>query len=92
MAPAALVDHIEATHHAYLHAELERLDSLAEKVEGVHADRHPELVEVRSALSALRADLEPHLAKEEQVLFPMIRALAVASVAPSLHCGSEYAP
>ena len=92
MDPAALVDHLEATHHAYLHGELERLDALAEKVVGVHAGRHPELVEVRAVFASLRADLEPHLAKEERVLFPMIRTLATASVAPSFHCGSVRNP
>lgn len=74
--PAALCDHIESTHHRYLHDELGALDGLADKVEAVHRERHPELVEVRALVAALRADLEPHLAKEEQVLFPAIRALA----------------
>ena len=73
--PAALADHIEATHHAYLHAELPALDALAVKVAGVHGERHPELAEVHRLVVALRADLEPHLLKEEQVLFPAIRAL-----------------
>ena len=73
--PAALADHIEATHHAYLHAELPALDALAAKVVGVHGERHPELAEVHRLVVALRADLEPHLLKEERVLFPAIRAL-----------------
>ena len=34
MAPAELVDHLEATHHAYLHAELPRLTALVDKVDG----------------------------------------------------------
>lgn len=73
--PSALADHIEATHHAYLHAELPELDALAEKVAGVHGARHPELADVRRLVTAIRADLEPHLMKEERVLFPAIRAL-----------------
>ena len=73
--PAALADHIESTHHTYLHAELPALDTLAAKVAGVHGERHPELAEVHRLVVALRADLEPHLLKEEQVLFPAIRAL-----------------
>lgn len=70
-----LVDQIESTHHAYLHAEFDRLDMLAEKVAVVHGERHPELAAIRDTWKALRADLEPHLAKEERVLFPLIRAL-----------------
>lgn len=73
--PAALCDHIEAVHHRFLHEELPALGGLADKVEAAHRERHPELVEVRALVAALRADLEPHLAKEEQVLFPAIRAL-----------------
>lgn len=73
--PAALADHIEATHHAYLHVELPDLDALADKVAGVHGERHLELAEVRRLVAALRADLEPHLLKEERVLFPAIRSL-----------------
>lgn len=73
---AALADHIEATHHVYLHRELPELDALVDKVATVHGDRHPELAEVRRLFAALHAELEPHLAKEERVLFPAIRALA----------------
>ena len=64
-----------ATHHGYLREELPLLGALAAKVESVHAARHPELTEVRALVDALRADLEPHLDKEERVLFPAIRAL-----------------
>jgi regulator of cell morphogenesis and NO signaling len=89
LAPDQLVDHLEATHHAYLHTELPRLVALSDKVAGVHGGRHPELSEVQRLVIELRADLEPHLAKEERVLFPMIRDLAAATVdAPAFHCGS----
>ena len=76
LAPPALADHIVETHHRYLWDELPLLDALAEKVLGVHGERHPELTEVRSLVGEIRADLEPHLAKEEQVLFPAIHELA----------------
>lgn len=74
-----LVDAIEATHHAYLHGELGRLGALAKKVASKHATTHPELTDVRETFDELRADLEPHLAKEERVVFPMIRAMAANS-------------
>ena len=92
LAPAAMVDHLVATHHAYLHAELPRLQALAEKVESVHGRRHPELVRVTELVVALRDDLEPHLAKEELVLFPMIRELSTNAAAPSSHCGGIANP
>ena len=90
--PVGLVDHLEATHHAYLHTELPRLAALATKVADVHGANHNELAGVRDTLAGLRAELEPHLAKEERVLFPMIRELAQAASAPAFHCGSLQNP
>ena len=43
-------------------------------------------------MAELRADLVPHLRKEEQVLFPMIRELSTATEAPRFHCGSLRNP
>jgi len=92
MGPAELVDHLEATHHAYLHDALGRLGALVDKVTAVHGERHPELVEVQSLFGELRADLEPHLLREERVLFPMVRELGAATTAPSFQCGSLANP
>lgn len=75
MGPAELVDHIEATHHAYLHAELPRIEALLDKVQGVHGERHPELAFVQASFDELALELDPHLAREERILFPMIRQL-----------------
>ena len=58
----------------------------------VHGARHPELDDVARCYDSLRADLEPHLVKEERVLFPMIRELATAHVKPTFHCGSVRNP
>lgn len=70
-----LADHIEDTHHAYLKQELPRLDLMTEKVNRVHGDKEPRLQRVRDAFVALKAELEPHMMKEEQILFPLIRQL-----------------
>ncbi len=90
--PRQLVDHVETTHHAYLHDELPRIIALADKVAQVHGGRHPELIEVQRLTHEVRADLDPHLAKEEQVLFPMIRELAGSDSAPTFHRGSLSNP
>ena len=90
-----LVDHLVATHHAYLGRELPRLEALMDRVLDVHGDHHPELHRIRVITRALRADLEPHLQKEERVLFPMVRELAAAPAAgavPEFHCGSLTNP
>jgi regulator of cell morphogenesis and NO signaling len=78
LGPVELADHIVAVHHAYLHEELPLLEALSAKVLGAHGSRHPELADVARLVIELREDLGPHLAREEQVLFPAIRALGDA--------------
>lgn len=87
-----LVDHIVETHHGYLREELPRLGFLVDKVAGVHGDSHPELLEVQEVFRRLRAELESHTAKEEQVLFPVCRTLENAEAAPQLPFGSVRNP
>ena len=87
-----LADDIERTHHAYLREELPRLGSLVKKVSAVHGQAHPWLTGLPSVYAGLVAELEPHMLKEEQILFPMIRELDQAATAPSFHCGSVGNP
>jgi regulator of cell morphogenesis and NO signaling len=89
---AQLVDHLEATHHRYLWDELPRIDALMTKVLAVHGERHPELQRIAECFGELRADMEPHLVKEERVLFPMVRELARSDQLPGFHCGSLRNP
>lgn len=74
----ALVDFVEQTHHAFARSEMGRLGPLAAKVRQAHGDAHPEVQRVALLLDALRGELEPHMRKEEMVLFPLLRELAVA--------------
>ena len=68
-----LVTHILAAYHRPLKEELSRLEAMARKVLQVHRDKEPEmLTEVLSVFLGLKADLEPHMLKEEMILFPMI--------------------
>ncbi len=73
-----LVRHILDTHHAYTREESSRIQALLEKVCGKHGGNHPELAEVRALFIKLDADLQPHLFKEEQILFPYILRLEAA--------------
>ena len=86
-----LVDHIEITHHTYLNRELPRLSQLMEKVVTAHSDRHPDLVKVAETLEALRAELTQHMAKEEQILFPLIRQMD-SNGQIDTHCGRVANP
>ena len=92
MALTELVDHIEATHHAYVKSELEPLGQLVDKVARVHGEAFPWMVDVRRLTFALFAEISAHLQKEERVLFPMIRELDTATSMPQFHCGGVDAP
>jgi regulator of cell morphogenesis and NO signaling len=70
-----LIDHIESTHHEYVRAASARIARHLTTLVAEHGDRHPELTLLESAFRHLRADLEQHLAKEEDVLFPYVRQL-----------------
>lgn len=74
-----LCDHIEQKHHTYLKSELPRLREMIAKVFHKHGDEHPELAEVHRAFTDLEAELVPHMFKEENILFPAIRRLELAS-------------
>ncbi len=88
----SLCDHIEQTHHAYLRDELPRLTTLIEKVVMAHSDKHPELRELQQVFSALREELEPHMFKEEQILFPAIRHMEESTSRPEFPFGTVANP
>ncbi|HEX9795138.1 MAG TPA: iron-sulfur cluster repair di-iron protein [Planctomycetota bacterium] len=72
-----LLDHLLGTHHEYTKRAIRELPPLATKVVAAHGKAHPELVELRGVVDALLGELNLHLRKEEEVLFPMLRELAM---------------
>lgn len=89
---ADLCDHIEQTHHAYLRTELPRLTETIAKVVNAHGDSHAQLAQLMQVFAGLRAELEPHMFKEEQVLFPAIRQLEQSSTAVAFPFGTVANP
>jgi regulator of cell morphogenesis and NO signaling len=87
-----LADHIEQTHHVYLRKALPRLTELSLKVRNAHGENHPEVLDVEQVFLGLKAELESHMMKEEQILFPLIRRLELSDTAQSFHCGSVNNP
>jgi len=87
-----LIANILDTHHAYLRRELPRLAEMTAKVHAVHGERHPELAEVRRTFDELQAELEAHMMKEEQILFPMIRGMESTQAVEAAHCGTVQNP
>lgn len=72
-ATPALIDHIISRYHETHRAEMDWLIPLAQKVERVHGDREDAPHGLTGALIALKDDLDQHMAKEEAVLFPLMR-------------------
>jgi regulator of cell morphogenesis and NO signaling len=71
---AELVKHIVDHYHARLRVELPELISLATKVEQRHGEKESCPRGLRAHLEAVHQAVLEHLAKEEQILFPMILA------------------
>lgn len=73
-----LTDYIVNNHHAYVWEAIPLLTQLGTKVAQVHGDRHPELNEIDQHIAAVTEELTTHMRKEEMVLFPYIRQMALA--------------
>jgi regulator of cell morphogenesis and NO signaling len=71
---AALVDHIVTRYHDVHRRELPELVKLARRVEAVHREHPLSPVGLADLLIATGDELVEHMAKEEQVLFPAMRA------------------
>ncbi len=70
-----LVEHIVATHHAYLRRELPAIEARLHKVYRVYNERYgPTLTGLPEVYAELRSELELHLQKEEMILFPSVVA------------------
>lgn len=83
-----LIDHIVSTHHAYVRTALPTIARYLAKLEEVYGSRHPELARIVAYFEQIRLELEQHLMKEEQVLFPYVRDLAASAET----CGHAHSP
>jgi len=75
-----LIDHILLRFHERHRAQLPELIRLASKVETVHAGSPDCPRGLAGHLEAMQQDLENHMQKEEQILFPLLRHGSVAFV------------
>lgn len=68
-----LIDHIVNDHHAYLHTNLPEISAYVTKILRVHGANHDELAQVHKLFHSLKMEMELHMVKEEQDLFPLIK-------------------
>jgi regulator of cell morphogenesis and NO signaling len=71
-----IIDHVIAQYHRVTEEELTMLSPYVTKVSRVHGDNHPELLKVYELFYEFKKEMLEHMAKEEETVFPLIRALA----------------
>ena len=76
---AVLAQYIIDTHHRYVSRALPLIHGHAQKVAGAHGANHPETIRIATIFDTVKADLEQHMMKEEQILFPYITRLSLAA-------------
>jgi regulator of cell morphogenesis and NO signaling len=71
-----LCDYIVQIHHTYTREKLPLLMEYATKVAKVHGHAWPENIEIAVLTRALQEEMTDHMRKEEEILFPYIKAIA----------------
>ncbi|GAB4291902.1 MAG: iron-sulfur cluster repair di-iron protein [Ignavibacteriaceae bacterium] len=73
-----LADYIEKKHHRYVEERSPDIKQYLDKLCKVHGNNHPELFEINEQFNKSAGELAMHMKKEELILFPYIRKIAVA--------------
>ena len=76
--PSFLADYIVNTHHRYVTQSIPLLFDIVQKVARVHGQEHPETVQVSKLFLQVMDEINRHMMKEENILFPYIKMLADA--------------
>lgn len=91
-----LINYIINEHHTYLQENIPLILELSDKIARVHGDNHPEAIEIAKLFAEAANDLQQHLVKEEEELFPYIIKLHQAAksgvaIAKSPHSSAQEA-
>lgn len=73
MSSSELIDYIVSKHHVFVKSILPELSELTTKILRVHGPNHTDLFKVHKLFHNLKTELEQHLIKEEEILFPLIK-------------------
>lgn len=91
MMSAELIDHIVDTHHTYVKNELPLIFGYLQKVASKHGEKHPELFKIFELFAAVKEELELHIQKEEQILFPRIKEIErLSDENTGIHISSSF--
>jgi regulator of cell morphogenesis and NO signaling len=73
-----LADYIVNTHHKYVAEANDLIIQYSDKVANVHGHHYSEVVEINKLFHAIANELKMHMHKEEMMLFPFIKEIALA--------------
>ncbi|KNF09210.1 iron-sulfur cluster repair protein ScdA [Gottschalkia purinilytica] len=69
-----IIDHILNTHHAYMRNQLPITENLISKILKAHYSKNGDMLsKVHKLFNQFKVEIEEHLIKEEEVLFPLIK-------------------
>lgn len=77
-----LADYIQKKHHRYVTQKIPEISQYIKKVALVHGAHHPELLEIRDLFLASAEELTAHMAKEENIVFPFAKQIAIVNGNP----------
>jgi len=75
-----VIGYIVTHHHFYVKQALPNIYQRINKLATKHGDRFPYMIKVLELFTAICADLNLHMEKEERVLFPNIKELCPSSI------------
>ena len=91
-----LIDYVLKIHHRGIRAKGPQIEMLLNKVTEVHSKNHPELLQIQALFRDSLSDLNNHLLKEENVLFPyvyeMFQAKEKGRKTAKFHCDTILYP
>ena len=73
-----LADYILNTHHKYVSKAIPVIFEYTQKVAKVHGNRHPEVIDIADKFLDVAQELNSHMVKEEELLFPYIKEMEKA--------------
>lgn len=74
-----LTDHILNVHHTYVRQAIPVIFEYTQNVAKVYGEKHPEVIVIAEKFLDLTDELNRHICKEEEILFPYIKHLAIAN-------------
>jgi regulator of cell morphogenesis and NO signaling len=73
--PVFLSDYIVNVHHKFVTNNLPELVHYTGKIASVHGMNHPELIVIADLIVQVNDELQKHMKKEEEILFPALREM-----------------